>query len=106
MSLADQTRTKTAYNLQWNRFRILRPDEDRATFSSRTGLSAGDLAGKIVLDGGCGMGRYLRAASEMAPAILVGIDLSGAIYAARDLTVDRPEVVVVQGDPAPSAVSQ
>ncbi|MBV8311380.1 MAG: hypothetical protein JO344_13450, partial [Planctomycetaceae bacterium] len=65
MSPADQTRTKTAYALQWNRFRILRPEEDRATFRNRTGLSAADLAGKVVLDGGCGMGRYLRIAAEL-----------------------------------------
>ena len=34
----DQTRTKSAYALQWNRFRIVRPEEDRATFRNRTGL--------------------------------------------------------------------
>ncbi len=98
MTLTDQTRTKTAYALQWNRFRILRPEEDRATFRNRTGLSAADLAGKLVLDGGCGMGRYLRVAAELAPALLVGIDLSLAVVAARDLTADLDGVAIVQGD--------
>jgi SAM-dependent methyltransferase len=98
MTLADQTRTKTAYGLQWNRFRILRPDEDRATFHNRTGLSAAELAGKAVLDGGCGMGRYLRIAAELGPALLVGIDLSLAVVAARELTAGLDEVAVVRGD--------
>ena len=38
MSPTDQTRTKSAYGLQWNRFRIIRPEEDRVTFRNRTGL--------------------------------------------------------------------
>ncbi|MGA7497927.1 MAG: class I SAM-dependent methyltransferase, partial [Isosphaeraceae bacterium] len=98
MSLADQTRTKTAYALQWNRFRILRPEEDRATFRNRTGLSAADLAGKVVLDGGCGMGRYLRIAADLGPALLVGIDLSLAVVAARELMEGLDGVAIVQGD--------
>jgi mannose/cellobiose epimerase-like protein (N-acyl-D-glucosamine 2-epimerase family) len=28
----EQSRTKSAYGLQWNTFRIVRPEEDRATF--------------------------------------------------------------------------
>ena len=94
----DQSRTKSAYNLQWNRFRILRPEEDRATFRNRTGFTPEDLAGRTVLDGGCGMGRYLRVAAEAKPQLLVGLDLSGAVTAARDLTRDLPGVDVVQGD--------
>ena len=94
----DQSRTKSAYTLQWNRFRIIRPEEDQATFRARTGLSPADLAGTVVLDGGCGMGRYLRAAAEAGPKRLVGLDLSGAVYAARDLTRDFGCVSVVQGD--------
>ena len=35
----------------------MRPEEDRATFRNRTGLSEPDLAGMVVLDGGCGIGR-------------------------------------------------
>ena len=94
----DQSRTKSAYALQWNRYRIVRPEEDRATFRNRTGLGPDDLAGSTVLDAGCGMGRYLRIAAEGGPARLVGLDLSGAVHAARDVTNGTPNVSVVQGD--------
>jgi SAM-dependent methyltransferase len=98
MTCADQTRTKTAYGLQWNRFRILRPDEDRATFRNRTGLTEAELAGKAVLDGGCGMGRYMRVAAAARPALVVGLDLSEAVVAARELTAEWAEVAIVRGD--------
>jgi SAM-dependent methyltransferase len=98
MTLADQTRTKAAYGLQWNRFRILRPEEDRATFRNRTGLEPSDLVGKVVLDGGCGMGRYLRVAAELGPELLVGLDLSLAVLAAAELTAGLPRVAIVRGD--------
>jgi SAM-dependent methyltransferase len=93
----DQSRTKSTYSLQWNRFRILRPEEDRATFRNRTGLTADDLAGRRVLDAGCGMGRYLRVAAELGGRV-VGMDLSEAVRAARDLTADLPGVGLVRGD--------
>src|SRR5262249_28667999 len=92
----DQSRTKSAYALQWNRFRIIRPDEDRATFRNRTGLTESDLAGAWVLDAGCGMGRYLRVAAECG-ARVVGLDLSEALIAARELTADLPVVGLVRG---------
>lgn len=94
----DQTRTKAAYGLQWNRFRIIREDEDRATFANRTGFAAADLAGKRVLDGGCGMGRYLRVAAGRGAAMVVGVDLSRAVEAARELTAGLSDVAIVRGD--------
>jgi SAM-dependent methyltransferase len=97
MTSTDQSRTKSAYGLQWNRFRIIRPDEDRATFRNRTGLADG-LAGAAVLDAGCGMGRYLRVAAEGKPRVLVGMDLSESVRAARDLTEGLPGVSLVRGD--------
>ena len=97
-TLTDQSRTKSAYALQWNRFRIIRPEEDRATFRNRTGLGPDALNGKVILDGGCGMGRYLRVAAEGTPRLLVGLDLSEAVRAARDLTEGLPGVALVRGD--------
>jgi SAM-dependent methyltransferase len=98
MTATDQSRTKSAYGLQWNRFRIIRSDEDRVTFHNRTGLSADDLSGKVVLDAGCGMGRYLRIAADSSAGLIVGLELSPAVEAARDLTRDLPGVGVVRGD--------
>jgi SAM-dependent methyltransferase len=98
MTLADQNRTKQAYGLQWNRFRILRPEEDLVTFRNRTGLTPAELAGMTVLDGGCGMGRYLRIAADGGPKTVVGLDLSPAVLAARDLTAGIPNVAIVRGD--------
>lgn len=98
MSSIDQSRTKSAYGLQWNRYRIIRPEEDRATFRNRTGLSQRDLDGKVVLDAGCGMGRYLRTAAESAAGLVVGLDLSRAVVAARELTAQSPQVCVLRGD--------
>jgi SAM-dependent methyltransferase len=95
---ADQSRTKSAYGLQWNRFRILRPEEDRATFRNRTGLGEADLAGAVVLDAGCGMGRYLRVVAESGARLAIGLDLSEAVLAARDLTAGLPGVGLVRGD--------
>jgi len=98
MPAPDQTRTKAAYALQWNRFRIIREDEDRATFASRTGFGDADLAGKLVLDGGCGMGRYLRIAAGRGAAMVIGVDLSLAVDAARELTAGLPDVAIARGD--------
>jgi SAM-dependent methyltransferase len=94
--MLDQSRTKSAYALQWNRFRILRPEEDRATYRNRTGLTEAELKGATVLDAGCGMGRYLRVAAE-AGAKVVGLDLSWAVQAAKELTAGLP-VEIVRGD--------
>ena len=95
---SDQARTKAAYSLQWNRFRIIRGEEDRATFENRTGFRDADLAGKLVLDGGCGMGRYLRVVAGRGARLVVGIDLSRAVDAARDLTAGLPDVAITRGD--------
>ncbi len=98
MPAIDQSRTKTAYGLQWNRFRIIRAEEDRATFFNRTGLTTELLEGKLVLDAGCGMGRYLRIAAGEPCGHVIGMDLSRAVEAARELTADLTGVSVVRGD--------
>jgi SAM-dependent methyltransferase len=98
MSTPNQARTQSAYGLQWNRYRIIRADEDRVTFHNRTGLAPEDIAGQCVLDAGCGMGRYVRIAAESPARLIVGVDLSQAVLAARELTSGLPHVSIVRGD--------
>jgi SAM-dependent methyltransferase len=98
MPTPTQSRTQDAYGLQWNRYRIIRAEEDRATFRNRTGFGPVEIADKRVLDAGCGMGRYLRVAAEAPARLIVGVDLTRAVVAARELTAERPGVAIVRGD--------
>src|SRR5215218_10923155 len=49
-----------SFGRQWNRYEVARDDEDEATFAVKTGVAPGELAGRLVLDAGCGGGRYAR----------------------------------------------
>ena len=51
-----------------------------------------------MLDAGCGMGRYLRITAESPASLIVGLDLSLAVVAARELTSTLSRVAIVRGD--------
>src|SRR5438132_5712229 len=53
-----------SFGRQWNRYDVARDDEDEATFAVKTGVEPPNLAGKLVLDAGCGGGRYARLAGR------------------------------------------
>ena len=67
-----------SFGRQWNRYDVARPEEDEAVFRVKTGVSAGDLAGRLVLDAGCGGGRYARLLGDYG-AQVVAVDLSAAV---------------------------
>ncbi len=74
------------FGRQWNLFRSVQIDseslqvESAARFFAETGWQASDLGGKVILDAGCGAGRFSEVAVR-AGARLVAIDLSSAAYA-------------------------
>jgi SAM-dependent methyltransferase len=80
---------------QWNRFREVQIDslsgrtESRDRFYAETGWSPAELAGKTILDAGCGAGRFMEIALE-AGARVIGVDLSEAIYASRKTVARFP----------------
>jgi SAM-dependent methyltransferase len=86
-----------SFGRQWNRYDVARTDEDEATFQVKTGVPAASLGGKLVLDAGCGGGRYLRVAGSRR-ARVVGVDLSSAVEKAATLCAELPEVCIVQAD--------
>jgi SAM-dependent methyltransferase len=86
-----------SFGRQWNRYDVTRPDEDEATFQVKTGVAARDLADKLVLDAGCGGGRYARLLGSH-DARVIAVDLSSAVVKATSLCAPFPDVLVLQAD--------
>jgi SAM-dependent methyltransferase len=86
-----------SFGRQWNRYDVVRDEEDEATFPVKTGAAPAALAGRLVLDAGCGGGRYARLLGRHV-ARVVGVDLSTAVEKASALCAGFPDVAIVQAD--------
>lgn len=81
---------------QWNRFRPVQIDaisgkaESHARFFSETGWTPEWLSGKLLLDAGCGAGRFADVAMDCG-ARVVAVDLSEAAWACRETLARFPE---------------
>lgn len=89
--------TARTFGHQWTTFDVERPQEDEAYFRSKTGSDPASMRGKLVLDAGCGGGRYTRVAAE-AGATVISIDISAAVEKTASLTFDVPNVHIIQAD--------
>ena len=90
-------RYAASFGRQWNRYDVARDEEDETTFAVKTGIAPRDLEGLLVLDAGCGGGRYARQVGQTG-ARVVGVDLSSAVEKAAALCADLPDVAIVQAD--------
>src|SRR6202522_847709 len=82
-----------SFGFQWHRYSRTQLDDDQcheseSDFRKRTGFKPEDLKGKLVLDVGCGMGRFAEVATRWG-ARVVGIDLSKAAEVAAKNLSDR-----------------
>lgn len=99
----DQARTRDSFGYEWTR---LYPEHGHASaelqaerdiFLEYTRTVPSDFRGRLVLDAGCGNGRYAKLANDWG-ARVVAVDISAAVdIAARNLA-ERPDVDVVQAD--------
>lgn len=91
-----------SFSFQWTVHRRTQLDtetsfESETDFSLKTGWSKQDLDGKIVLDVGCGMGRFLDVAARWGGEV-IGIDVSQAVEAAYENLGKRDNVHIIQAD--------
>ncbi|HUA14005.1 MAG TPA: class I SAM-dependent methyltransferase [Verrucomicrobiae bacterium] len=79
-----------SFGYQWERFSRtqLRPEFCERNLRRKTGLTEGDVRGKLVLDLGCGMGRFAEVITRWG-GIVVGVDLSPAAEVAAANLADR-----------------
>ena len=86
----DSQQYTESFGYQWTRFRRIQLDSYNGTNFSRhrfetiTGYTPAQLAGRLVLDGGCGAGRFADVVMREYGARLVACDLSAAVEACRD----------------------
>ena len=90
-----------SFGFQWLKHNKTQLDNESSRksekdFILRTRFRPEELAGKLVLDVGCGMGRYAEVATKWG-ATVVGVDLSRAVEAARRNLADR-DAVILQAD--------
>ena len=92
-----------SFSYEWNRWNQVQLDiangrrESEETFAEKTGFTPEELHDKLVLDVGCGAGRFLDVASRWG-ATVIGIDLSFAVEASQKNVGSRSNVSVVQAD--------
>jgi SAM-dependent methyltransferase len=90
------------FGFEWNRHRLTQLDsevsrESEESFRQKTGLGPEDVRGKLVLDVGCGMGRFADVVSRWGGRV-VGCDLSSAVEAAQQNLGQRDNVAILQAD--------
>ncbi len=89
----DAQHYAASFGFQWHRYQKTQLDHDELReserhFLAKTALRPEDLKGKLVLDVGCGMGRFAEVATRFG-ARVVGVDLSAAAEVAAKNLADR-----------------
>jgi len=97
----DEGNYADSFGYQWKRFQRTQLDHaarnlSETDFARKTGLKPEDLKGKLVLDVGCGMGRFAEVVTRWGARVF-GIDLSAAAEVAAKNLHDR-EFVAFQAD--------
>lgn len=99
----DSDEYVSSFSFQWNRFALTQLDSFNKTkisanrFKQVTGLEPKQLAGRRVLEIGCGMGRFLEVVAE-AGVEVVGIDLSFSVDVAKSNLKAYSFVHLIQAD--------
>jgi 2-polyprenyl-3-methyl-5-hydroxy-6-metoxy-1,4-benzoquinol methylase len=92
-----------SFGYQWTTFPTTQLDdlqraESADAFRRKTDLRPEDVAGRTVLDAGCGMGRYADVVARWDAARVVATDLTVAAEAAAENLEAYPNVAVIQAD--------
>jgi len=89
-------RTAASFAWEWNRYPGSLP-EDQGVFLEETQIPPSEFQGRLVLDAGCGMGRYALVALSLG-AEVVALDLSESLLRLAALAPRSPKLHLVQGD--------
>lgn len=92
----DAAKTRAAFGWEWLRYPGSLP-EDEAIFLEEVQLPKDQLAGKLILDAGCGMGRYSKVATRLGGEV-VAVDMSESLIRVAEAARTDPKLHPVEGD--------
>jgi SAM-dependent methyltransferase len=92
-----------SFGFQWKQFPTQQLDtgnrrDSEVTFMAKTGLSPDDMKGRLVLDAGCGMGRFSEVVARWDAGQIVAVDLSQAVEVAAVNLSAYPAATTLQAD--------
>jgi len=94
----DEKTTVQAFGEEWARYDDFDGYMGSAElFAEFSGLAPEQLAGRRILEVGCGGGRWLRVMAAWGASEVVGLDFSSSVEQAARLTTEYPNVHVVRG---------
>ena len=94
----DKERTAGAFGWQWTNFVEMHPEYEEQFLDWIHPLQPDFFKGKVVLDGGCGIGRHAYFAAGYGAKDVIGMDLSSAVETAFRNFGRLPNAHVVQAD--------
>jgi SAM-dependent methyltransferase len=89
------------FGYEWakhNRTQVADIENATATFKEKTGLTENDIRGKVVLDAGCGAGRFTQVVAAWGAKNVIGVDLSDSVVVAAENLKRFNNVEVMRGD--------
>src|SRR5262249_21993776 len=98
----DVVQTTSGFARNWDEYNdVILQNEELNDELFRDWISPVDpnsFAGKLVLEPGCGMGRWLRIAARYSPRTLIGVDYSSIAYTAARNVREMENVHVIRAD--------
>jgi len=93
----DTVRTAKTFGYEWTTFNAIMPEDASYWEMYFRDVPTEAYAGKVVLDAGCGKGRYTFFTASRAKA-LAAVDISDAVEAAADNLRELDNVAVIKAD--------
>jgi len=103
----DDLNYTKSFGYQWNKWSQIQFDSKNIgkpmqgytlkMWDRITGVETGNLKSSVIVDFGCGPGRFIETIREKG-GLAIGLDLSDAVEAAGEIFKDDPDVLVCQAD--------
>ncbi len=98
--LKHQLRNAESFAYEWNTIYDEDPDYEMKNFLHfvKPYTTPETLKDKIVLDAGCGSGRFTKAAARCNAKVVIGLDIGDTTFKAYQLNKDMDNVLILQAD--------